>query len=156
MKHRIIRHTASVLVALFVATSVAYAQDPAPDLQDLVGARGSSGEMALKERGYSFVKGEKSGSDSYTYWRQSRTGQCIMVRTAEGRYQSLVNAPDVDCQNGESAAEARSCPQHDLGYASRITSYSSAVNVTTVSYRCLVLKNPSPLPLGSVRKTTTV
>ena len=105
MKHRIIRHTASALVALFMATSAAYAQDPAPDLQDLVGARGSSGEMALKERWYLFVKGEKSGSDSYTYWRQTRTGQCITVRTAEGRYQSLVNAPDFDCQNGESAAD---------------------------------------------------
>ena len=52
----------------------------------LVGARGSSGEQVLQDRGYKFVKGEKSGAGSYTYWRQTRTGQCIVVFTAEGRY----------------------------------------------------------------------
>jgi hypothetical protein len=51
----------------------------------LVGARGSSGEQALQERGYKFIKGEKSGSDSYTNWRNARTGQCIIVRTGQGR-----------------------------------------------------------------------
>ena len=86
----------------------ALAQDPAPGLQDLVGARGSSGEQALQERGYKFVKGEKSGSDSYTNWRNARTGQCIIVRTANGRYQSLVTAPAFDCRGG--AAESAPAP----------------------------------------------
>lgn len=104
MPYRIIAPALGALTALFIATP-AYAQDPAPDLQDLVGARGSSGEMALQERGYTFVKGEKSGSDSYTRYRQERSGQCIIVRTAEGRYQSLVTAPDFDCQNDASATE---------------------------------------------------
>ena len=104
MPYRIIAPALGALTALFIATP-AYAQDPAPDFQDLVGARGSSGEMALQERGYTFVKGEKSGSDSYTRYRQERSGQCIIVRTAEGRYQSLVTAPDFDCQNDASATE---------------------------------------------------
>ena len=100
MKHRIIGYSAGTLVALLISTQSAQAQDPAPGLQDLVGARGGSGEQVLQERGYEFVKGEKSGGDSYTNWRNARTGQCIIVRTAEGRYQSIVEAPDFDCQDG--------------------------------------------------------
>lgn len=41
-----------IAVALFLSTQSAQAQDPAPGLQDLVGARGSSGERALEQRGY--------------------------------------------------------------------------------------------------------
>lgn len=100
MKHRVMGCSAGALAAALIFTQTALAQDPAPGLQDLVGARGGSGEQALKERGYKFVKGEKSGSDSYTNWRNARTGQCITVRTANGRYQSLVTAPDFDCQGG--------------------------------------------------------
>jgi hypothetical protein len=106
MPHRVIGPVLGALTALLIAAPTAHAQDPAPGLQDLVGARGSSGEQALQQRGYTFIKGEKSGSDSYTYYRQERSGQCIIVRTAEGRYQSLVTAPDFDCQNGASTAAA--------------------------------------------------
>jgi hypothetical protein len=102
MKHRVIGYSAAALAAAFLLAQGAYAQDPAPGLQDLVGVRGSSGEQALKERGYRFVRGEKSGNDSYTNWRNARTGQCVIVRTANGHYQSLFSAPDFDCQGGSS------------------------------------------------------
>lgn len=102
MKRCVIGYSAGALAAAFLLAQGAYAQDPAPGLQDLVGARGSSGEQALQERGYKFIKGEKSGGDSYTNWRNTRTGQCVIVRTANGRYQSLVSAPDFDCQGGSS------------------------------------------------------
>ena len=108
MTHRILGCSAVMLAAALLLTQTALAQDPAPGLQDLVGARGSSGEQALQERGYKFIKGEKSGSDSYTNWRNARTGQCIIVRTANGRYQSLVSAPAFDCQGG--AAESAPAP----------------------------------------------
>ena len=36
----------------------------AKDLQDLVGARGSSGEQELEQRGYKYAKGEKGGGSS--------------------------------------------------------------------------------------------
>ncbi len=49
----------------FIAPSV-NAQDPAPSVQDLVGARGSSGEMELERRGYQFVKTEKSSDSAYS------------------------------------------------------------------------------------------
>ena len=108
MKRCVIGYSTGALAAAFLLAQGAYAQDPAPGLQDLVGARGSSGERALEERGYQFVKGEKSGSNSYTNWRNARTGQCVIVRTANGRYQSLVTAPAFDCQNG--AAESAPAP----------------------------------------------
>ena len=108
MPHRILGCSAVMLAAALLLTQTARAQDPAPGLQDLVGARGSSGEQVLQERGYEFVKGEKSGGDSYTNWRNARTGQCIIVHTAQGRYQSLVTAPDFDCQEG--AAESAPAP----------------------------------------------
>jgi len=108
MKYRMMGYSAGALAAALIFTQAALAQDPAPGLQDLVGARGGSGEEALRERGYKFVKGEKSGAGSYTYWRQARTGQCIVVRTAEGRYQSLVTALNASCQDG--AAESAPAP----------------------------------------------
>ena len=68
-----------------------------PYVQDLVGARGSSGENVLQERGFVWVKTEKSDSSSYTYWKHNQSGQCISVRTTEGRYASLVKTPPYDC-----------------------------------------------------------
>ena len=71
MKRHVIGYFVT-FAATLVLTQAALAQDPAPGLQDLVGARGSSGEQALQERGYKFVKGEKSGGNSYTKWRHGR------------------------------------------------------------------------------------
>ena len=68
-----------------------------PYVQDLVGARGSSGENVLQERGFVWVKTEKSDSSSYTYWKHNQSGQCISVRTTEGRYASLVKTLPYDC-----------------------------------------------------------
>jgi hypothetical protein len=107
MKRCVMGYSAGALAAFLLAPA-AYAQDPAPGLQDLVGVRGSSGEQVLQERGYEFVKGEKSGGDSYTNWRNARTGQCIIVRTAQGRYQSIGTAPAFDCRGG--AAESAPAP----------------------------------------------
>ena len=108
------------------------AQDTAPGLQDLVGARGSSGEQVLQERGYTYVKGEKSGGASYTNWRNSRTGQCITVRTANGRYESLVKVPDVDCKG--SAAESAPAP----GPSGFATVCGVIADGKTYRYKCTV------------------
>lgn len=132
MKRCVIGYSAGALAAAFLLAQGAYAQDPAPGLQDLVGARGSSGEQVLQERGYEFVKGEKSGDDSYTYWRQTRTGQCIVVRTAEGRYQSLVTALKSSCQDG--AAESAPAP----GPGGFATVCGVIVDGQTYRYQCAV------------------
>ncbi len=43
------------------------AQTPVPNLQDLVDVRGSSGEAELQNRGYEFIRTEKSGDSAYSY-----------------------------------------------------------------------------------------
>ena len=79
-------------------TNYVNAQTPVPNLQDLVDARGSSGEAELQNRGYEFIRTEKSEDSAYSYWLESGTGKCVTVRTENGRYQSLVYTPSFDCE----------------------------------------------------------
>jgi hypothetical protein len=112
------------------------AQETASGLQDLVGARGGSGEQALQDRGYTYVKGEKSGDASYTNWRNTRTGQCIIVRTVNGRYESLVKAPDADCRGGAAeSAPAEGFDEHGSRFA---TVCGVIVDGKTYRYKCTV------------------
>ena len=69
-----------------------------PYVQDLVGARGRDGEGRLQERGFVWIKTEKSDRSSYTYWKHNKSGQCISVRTTDGRYAFLVKTPPYDCE----------------------------------------------------------
>ena len=92
----------SLLLASFLSASL-YAQDPVPSLQDLVGARGAAVDE-LSQRGYSFVRTEKSGDSSYTYWTENRSGRCVIARVEQGRVASIVEAPRSDCGSGGGAA----------------------------------------------------
>ena len=83
------------------------AQTPVPNLQDLVDVRGSSGEAELENRGYEFLRTEKSEDSAYSYWIESETGKCVTVRTENGRYQSLVYTPSFDCDTTASTSELR-------------------------------------------------
>ncbi len=73
------------------------AGETAPDLADLVGAKGGQAEGELERRGYAYAKGSTSGDSKYSSWYKQSTGQCVMIRTADGRYQSIVQAPPGDC-----------------------------------------------------------
>ena len=136
MKRCVIGCSAGALAAALIFTQAALAQDPAPGLQDLVGARGSSGEQALQERGYKFVKGEKSGSDSYTNWSNARTEQCIIVRTSNGRYQSIVTAPDFDCRGD--TAEGAPAPEPGASGGRFATVCGVIVEGRPYRYKCRV------------------
>jgi hypothetical protein len=70
----------------------------AAGLQDLVGARGSSGESQLESRGYTYVSGSKGGNSSYTNWRKG--SHCVTVRTTNGHYDSIVDVGMADCEGG--------------------------------------------------------
>lgn len=135
MKRHVIGYFVTLTTAL-IFTQVALAQDPAPGLQDLIGARGSSGEQALQERGYKFVKGEKSGGNSYTNWRHARSGQCIIVRTANGRYQSIVSAPAFDCQGD--ATESAPAPESGKSSGRFATVCGVTVEGKLYRYKCTV------------------
>jgi hypothetical protein len=78
--------------------------DSPPALADLVGARASSGETELNRRGYTWQRTEKTGADSYSYWRENASGQCVVVRTANGRYASIANAMDISCEKSAASS----------------------------------------------------
>jgi hypothetical protein len=65
-------------------------------LQDLVGAKASSGEMEMEGRGYEYASGSKGGGSSYTNWVKG--SHCVTIRTENGRYQSIVDVTMLDCE----------------------------------------------------------
>ncbi|MUG91359.1 hypothetical protein F7734_02185 [Scytonema sp. UIC 10036] len=67
-------------------------------LSDLVGARAGQAENLVKKRGYRFVKTDSPSGDAiYSYWQEAKTNYCVTIRTEQGRYQSIVYATPVDC-----------------------------------------------------------
>lgn len=67
-------------------------------LDDLVGARAGQAEGDLTSRGYSFIRKEASGSSAYAYYNEDQTGNCVTVRTQDGRFESIVYATKFDCR----------------------------------------------------------
>lgn len=91
----------SALTAGIVATP-ALAQDPAPrDVRDLIGSRAAGGETQLERRGYRFVKVETGTDRKWANWWNPRTHTCLSVVTYDGRYDSIVTAPALDCEQRE-------------------------------------------------------
>ncbi len=73
------------------------------DLSDLVGARGSSGEMALQSRGYELARTQGLTA----FWWNSASGNCARVVTGEGRYQSVDTVAAAECgKSGGTSATA--------------------------------------------------
>jgi len=91
---------------ILAAGSSLRAQEPVRNLQDLVGARGGDGEHQMKQRGYRFQRTQKSGHAAYNYFTESRSNRCVTVHVADGRYQSIVYAPDLDCKDAPKNASA--------------------------------------------------
>lgn len=68
-----------------------------PDLSDLVGAKGGQAENTLRQRGYVFIKATQQADSAYSNWKQTKTGNCVAIRTTDGRYAAIVYAPKSDC-----------------------------------------------------------
>jgi hypothetical protein len=96
----------AAMVLIFGATTVA-AKAPS-DVADLVGARGSSGESELGQRGYSYVTMNRG----VQYWWNAGSSACIGIKVAQGRYKSV------------SAASAEKCKQRNTP-ASKTSSQST-------------------------------
>jgi hypothetical protein len=68
-------------------------------LRDLIGARAGQAENTIKQRGYRFVKADPSGDAVYSYWLEGKTNYCVTIRTAQGRYESIVyTGGSADCK----------------------------------------------------------
>lgn len=85
-----------------------------PGLSDLVGAKAGQAESLVEQRGYKYVKTDKSGGMSFSYWRESGSNKCVSIKTEDGRYQAIVYTPDFDCQNA-AAAETKASSAERAG-----------------------------------------
>ena len=108
--------------------------DPVSGLQDLVGARGRDGEGTLQQRGYTWIRTEKSDNASFAYWRESRNGQCIVVKTADGRYESIVYGTAADCKGGGGSGASAEERREEFK-----TVCGVIVNRENYRYRCTVV-----------------
>lgn len=99
--------TAVALLATAALPTVATAQS-SPDVADLEGARAAGGETQLLARGYESRRSTVVGEQRFTFWYNARTGRCLSVSTADGRYGTLMSVPAENCD----AAPSGSPPQH--------------------------------------------
>jgi hypothetical protein len=96
--------TLIALSALVAATTgaagIAFAQGTPPDLQHIVGWRGSTGQRAMEQRGYVFAHGRPGGDDrsALTFWRNAKSDACVCVTTADGKCRSIDAVPPTECQ----------------------------------------------------------
>lgn len=87
--------TLAIGASLAALPIAAHAQTPG-DIDDLVGARGSSFETTMKSRGYAFVK--KDGEAQY--WWNSMDKTCVAATIANGRVDTLNKQDKGLCGHG--------------------------------------------------------
>ncbi|WP_447931205.1 hypothetical protein [Sphingopyxis fribergensis] len=105
------RQRLALLLAAAALSAPALAQN-APDVADLVGARGAGGETQLLARGYESRMSNLVGETRYVFWWNARTGRCISVATADGRYSAINAVPAANCDEGRGAGEDRRPVDH--------------------------------------------
>ncbi len=112
----------TVLLVASLSASVA-AQDTPSHLQDLVGARAAGGETQLESRGYEFIKSQKGTDRIWANWWNPSNQQCLSVVTYDGRYDSIVVAPKLDCDQG-----GGSSGRHPHDFSDLVGARASAVD----------------------------
>jgi len=104
----------------FAAAATLFAQYPVGDLHDLIGVRASHGDNQMRERGYTLVRTVKQGANEFSYWRESRSGRCVSVRSAKNRYAAFSYVPPAECGGGSG----------QIGYSGGASDDSSSPGVT--------------------------
>lgn len=85
----------SLLLMIFIGMT-GFAQN----LQDLVGDKATYIDDSLRDRGYTFIKTNKSGDSSYQNWYNRNQNKCVTVKIYNGRVESIVKSPLEDCGKG--------------------------------------------------------
>lgn len=98
MKNTHFKSTLAIL--LFFVVFSTQAQNTPSDLKDLVGMKAAYLDDNLSDKGYKFIKNEKSDTNSYSYYWNSSKGKCITTRTNNGRVASIVSTLPADCGKG--------------------------------------------------------
>lgn len=135
-----LRAVSIVVVGLWLAANPVGAQN-APDLVDLVGARAAGGETQLEARGYEFIAGNTVRETKWSFWLNGRTGQCVQVATADGRYTAINRVPQANCDqsgrpSGDGYASSPSRPDYGGGDRQSLTliCYGSGSGPAAQSY----------------------
>lgn len=75
------------------ATAAPAAPAAAPQFADLRGARASSGESEMQQRGFSVAR--QQGLTAY--WLHAASNTCVRTVTSQGRYQTVAQVPPSNC-----------------------------------------------------------
>ena len=97
MKTKIIKSYA--LLLLLIGSLGLSAQQSAGDFSSLIDMKAAYLDSEMEKLGYSHVKTEKQGGDSYTYWWNTRQGKCVVARTSNGKVASIAEAMNSSCNN---------------------------------------------------------
>ena len=114
------KKTLFALSILFISITTTFGQSRANDLQDLVGAKGSSAEIDMENRGYIHIKTSKSYSDIYSNWWNPRNKKCVSTHISNGRIQSIVNSQPYDCNksnDGRSISSSSNNNRYNENYS---------------------------------------
>ncbi len=113
------------LLTMFLSMN-AIAQNPARDLQNIVGERGSYAEMDLEKQGYVHINTSKSGYDVYSNWWSPSKKKCVTYHLADGSVQSVVDVPPSDCNKSSGAGySSNSSYNHYSHHHNNNTHYSN-------------------------------
>ncbi|VXC07782.1 exported hypothetical protein [Flavobacterium sp. 9R] len=73
----------------------------AQNLQDLVGDKAAGAFNELRDRGYTYINGSKSGDSAYQNWYNRNQNKCVTVKVNDGRINSIVKSTLEDCGKGK-------------------------------------------------------
>jgi hypothetical protein len=89
-------------------------------LSDLVGSRAAGAESDLESRGYTFITGAPAyGGAKAAFWWNSRAKNCVRVETFDGRFRSITEATNPQCnqRNASSSNQERNTAAAVIGAA---------------------------------------
>lgn len=71
--------------------------DTVTNLQDFVGVRAGQAESGLQRRGYEYRRATQEADSAISYWLETKTRNCVAIRTTDGRYAAIVYAEKYNC-----------------------------------------------------------
>jgi len=93
-----IKKKATLICVMFMVSLISFAQKD--NFDSMIDMKGTYLDQEMINRGYSFVKTEKSGSDAYQNWFNGNKNKCVTIRVSDGRVKSIVDVPNADCNRG--------------------------------------------------------
>lgn len=93
-----IKKNVKLVCVMFFITFLAFAQKD--NFSSLINMKASYLDQEMRDRGYQFIKTEKSGDSAWQNWYNSSKSKCVTVKVNDGRVESIVNSTMEDCGKG--------------------------------------------------------